>query len=147
MTTIFDRELRGQLVRRIAAVQGTETARWGKMNAVQMISHIEASARMAMGEVTAKPKRTPLKWGPIRHLVICTLPFPKGAPTAPELLLPATRPLEELKADLGRHIETLAARGRDGEWPEHPAFGRATGTEWGVLLYRHMDHHLRQFGA
>ena len=147
MKTIFDQEAREELLQRIAAVRGTEAARWGRMNAVQMISHIEASARMATGEITAKPKFTPFKWGPIRRLVICRLPFPKGAPTAPELLLPVSRPLDELKSELGRLIEQLAARGSDGQWPEHPAFGHASGTEWGVLLYRHMDHHLRQFGA
>jgi hypothetical protein len=147
MKTIFDRDARGELTRRVASIRGTEQARWGRMNAAQMISHIEASARMAIGEITAKPKWTPFKWGPIRRLVICRLPFPKGAPTAPELLLPALLPLDELKENLVRHMEALAARGAEGDWPEHAAFGHATGFEWGVLLYRHMDHHLRQFGA
>jgi len=33
------------------------------------------------------------------------------------------------------------------EWPEHPAFGALSRRAWGVLIYRHMDHHLRQFDA
>jgi hypothetical protein len=36
---------------------------------------------------------------------------------------------------------------RDFEWPEHPAFGRMSRRVWGVLGYRHLDHHFRQFGV
>jgi hypothetical protein len=44
-------------------------------------------------------------------------------------------------------MDRFAARGQDGPWVDHPAFGRLSPRAWGVLVYRHMDHHLRQFGV
>jgi len=41
----------------------------------------------------------------------------------------------------------FATQSRSRVWPEHPAFGRLTARQWGVLGYRHTDHHLRQFGV
>ena len=74
-------------------------------------------------------------------------PFPKGAPTAPELL---AREPREWSRDIGDVQELLAraasARTTD-TWPEHPAFGKLSTRAWGVLIYRNMDHHLKQFGA
>jgi hypothetical protein len=29
----------------------------------------------------------------------------------------------------------------------HPVFGRIKPNDWDVLVWRHLDHHLRQFGA
>jgi hypothetical protein len=50
-------------------------------------------------------------------------------------------------ADLKALVDRFTPRGAGGRWPEHPAFGKLTERAWGVLVYRHMDHHLRQFGA
>jgi hypothetical protein len=47
-----------------------------------------------------------------------------------------------------RELLDRAASARTTDtWPEHPAFGKLSTRAWGVLIYRHMDHHLRQFGA
>ena len=46
-------------------------------------------------------------------------------------------------------VNELALRADDSatRWPEHPFFGPLTRKDWGVLGYRHSDHHLRQFDA
>lgn len=44
-------------------------------------------------------------------------------------------------------LERFATREPTGAWPAHPLFGALSGSDWGVLVYRHMDPHLRQFGA
>jgi hypothetical protein len=80
--------------------------------------------------------------------MMCHLaPFPKNVPTAPELI---ARTPGDWKADV-REVQSLVdrfiARGSGARWPDHPAFGRLSSRAWGVLVYRHMDHHLRQFGA
>ena len=59
---------------------------WGKFNASGMLAHINDSYRMALGELYVKPKNLPIRFTPIKQLVIYVAPFPKGAPTAPELL-------------------------------------------------------------
>jgi hypothetical protein len=78
--------------------------------------------------------------------VIFVLPWPKGAPTAPELLARAPTAWTGEVVTLSALIERFATRGATGEWPQHPAFGSMTGHAWGVLVYRHCDHHFRQFG-
>jgi hypothetical protein len=48
---------------------------------------------------------------------------------------------------LTRLLETFSRTDRLGPWPDHPAFGRLSGAAWGALSYKHIDHHLRQFGV
>jgi Protein of unknown function (DUF1569). len=81
------------------------------------------------------------------QLAIYLMPFGKGLPTAPELLAGAQQPLDSVKVDLTGAIARFAARSAATVWPDHPAFGRMSRGDWGVLTYRHSDHHLRQFGV
>jgi hypothetical protein len=116
------------------------------MDAPQMVAHLLASVRMATGELPTAPKRTPLRHTPLKQLIIYVLPFPKGTPTARELQPvpgPWQREVDELRASLDRFVK----RDRKGAWPVHPAFGQLSARGWGVLTYRHLDHHLRQFGV
>ena len=146
--SLFDREAREELVRRMESIDPTRGPLWGKMNAGQMLAHINASLRMATGELATKPKRTPLKNPLGRWLVIYGMKtWPHSTPTAPELL---STPPGEWEAELVRFRELLeqaGTRSPAGEWPLHPAFGKLTGTQWGHLTYKHVEHHLRQFGV
>jgi hypothetical protein len=65
---------------------------------------------------------------------------------APEFLAQPAATWDQDFAALGAAINRFAARGPGGPWAEHPAFGPLTGRMWGVLAWRHLDHHLRQFG-
>jgi hypothetical protein len=61
----------------------------------------------------------------------------------------STRP-GKWEEDLARAealLQEMARRGPSGPWAEHPAFGQMQGREWGWLVYKHTDYHLRQFGA
>jgi hypothetical protein len=101
-----------------------------------------------MGDLQVAPKRLPLRYPPLKQLVVYVAPFPRNAPTAPELTIAATpRPWADDIAMLQQLIDRITAHPSHAEWPEHPAFGRLSRRAWGVLAYRHMDHHLRQFGV
>jgi len=102
---------------------------------------------MAAGELPCTPKNLPIRYSPLKELIIYALPFPKGAPTAPELLERAPGEWSADVTELRTLLKQFAKRGPAGTAPEHPAFGRMTGRHWGVLVYRHTDHHLRQFGV
>lgn len=147
MKTMWDAGARKELRERLGRLQYDTQPRWGKMNAPLMVAHLARSLKMAMGELDVKSKNLPLRYSPLKELVIYVLPFPKGAPTAPELLPEDTGDWAEGLADLRSHMETIAARGPNAKWPEHPAFGKLSHKMWGVLGYRHMDHHLKQFGV
>lgn len=144
---LFDDDARGSLLARIRQVGGDSRARWGKMNAQQMLAHLTESLRMGTGEISPKPRKLPIRYFPLKQLIIYWLPFPKGAPTAPELLPVDERTLDHSKTELARLLEEFGRRRDQTKWPEHPAFGKLTRRGWGVLTYRHFDHHLRQFGA
>jgi uncharacterized protein DUF1569 len=117
------------------------------MSATEMVTHLGDSLRMAIGELPCAPKTTPLRYFPIKQLVVYWAPWPKGAPTAPELIARAPASWTTEITGLTALVDRVAARGPDGPFAEHPAFGALTGRAWGVLMYRHIDHHLRQFGA
>src|SRR5207237_4972995 len=105
------------------------------------------SLKMAVGELDVKSKKLPIRYFPLKQLILYVLPFPKGTPTAPELLAGKAEPVDELKSELRRLIAKFSEMAGRAEWHEHPAFGTMTKNAWGVLVYRHMDHHLRQFGV
>jgi hypothetical protein len=147
MKTIFNDPDRRALLTRIDAVPPGAAPLWGKMNASQMLSHLVQSAGMAAGEVPVRPLRMLLRFPPLRQFIVYLLPIPKGIATAAELMPVDGAELEACRSELHRLLDRIALQRNARSWPEHPAFGRLTGREWGVLIYRHFDHHLRQFGV
>jgi hypothetical protein len=145
--TVFDAGARGELVRRMESITPDRRPLWGKMSTGEMLAHVNASLAMATGELATQPKNTPLANPLLRWLLIYVLPWPKGTPTAPELL--ATPP-GAWAAELARFrdlLEQVGTQSPDGAWPRHPAFGQMKGKHWGALIHRHLEHHLRQFAA
>jgi hypothetical protein len=84
---------------------------------------------------------------PLKHLILYVFPFPKGAPTAPGLKPSDATSFEEERTSLLELLERIGTGPSEGAGPEHPLFGPLTWREWGVVTYKHADHHLRQFGA
>jgi hypothetical protein len=146
MKTMWQDDVRENMLARINMIQDGTPPRWGRMTADRMLSHLVESLKMAVGEKDVAPRKLPLRFL-VKPLFIYVLPFPKNVPTSPELLAAPTCSVAEAKAELRRRIEAFPTRQRASQWPAHPAFGAMTGDDWGVLVYRHMDHHLRQFGA
>ncbi len=110
-----------------------------------MVTHVTDALRMSMGEVTVTPVAGPLGLWPINVLVMFYLPWPKNAPTAPELL--ERKPLDlstELNA-LQSAVDRFVSRDVKGPWTAHAVFGAISGQQWGRLMHRHLDYHLRQF--
>jgi hypothetical protein len=138
---------RERMLARIARVEPAAQPRWGRMSADQMLAHLVQSLKMTVGEMPTQSKKLPLRWFPLKQLVVYLLPFPKGAPTATELLAGDATSTERSKAELQRLLDVFSKRRGTASWPEHPAFGNLTERAWGVLSYRHFDHHLRQFGV
>jgi Protein of unknown function (DUF1569) len=147
MKTIWDVSARDELRERIGRLSPTANRLWGKMSAPEMIAHLVESMRMANGEIAVPSKKLPLRFTPIKQFVIFVAPFPKGAPTAPQLIGRSAVDWPSECGTLCRGMDQFAERGRSAALPEHPAFGKLTARAWGRLIYRHMDHHLRQFGV
>jgi hypothetical protein len=118
------------------------------MDVASMLQHLRLSASMALGElpVVSANKRV-FQMFPLKHLILYVLPFPKGAPTAAELKPGVAVSLEEERTALLELLERIGTGPHEGEAPAHPLFGPLTWREWGVVTYKHADHHLKQFGA
>ena len=148
MPSIFDAAARSQLIARMNRLRPEQSRLWGKMNCAQMLCHVADQLRNALGELEAKPLRSPLALPPINWLVIHVLPWPKGkAESPPEFLARIPESWEHDVAALKELIRRAAERGPTARWPESPVFGRISPRAWGVLVHKHLDHHLRQFGV
>ena len=139
-------EGRQEIKNRVTRVTPDSRAQWGRMSAPQMVCHLVESLKMALGELQVRPRRVPIRYPPLKQLIVYLAPFPKNVPTAPELLARLPREWDSDVADLQAIVDRLQPRG-GARWPDHPVFGAMSERAWGVLVYRHMNHHLKQFGA
>jgi hypothetical protein len=146
--TIFDPRMRQSLSERLAKLRPDSRAQFGKFTADRMICHLEDSLRVATGVTPARPKQTMMSNPLVRWLVIYVLPWPKGkAQTVKELLTTQPGEFEADRKRLDAILADAAQRGPSAHWATHPAFGNVSGRDYGVLIYRHFDHHFRQFGV
>ena len=148
MGSILNEQDRAAIDRRLRSLSLSSTRRWGSMDVVAMLQHLRLSARMTLGELSVPSvNKRPFQMFPLKHVILYVLPFPKGAPTAPELKPADPVSFDEERAALLELLDRIATGPREGVGPAHPLFGPLTWREWGVVTYKHADHHLKQFGA
>lgn len=147
MKSIWNEADYRELCTRVDRLTPQAPARWGRMNAPQMVCHCTDALRMINGDLPAAARKMPIRFTPLKQLIIYWLPFPKGAPTAPELRSRVPQEWHGEVEALRRELAAVVKRGVSGPFVPHPAFGKLTPRAWGVLGYRHMDHHLKQFGV
>lgn len=149
MRSILNESDRAALVGRMRSLSASSTARWGRMTVTEMLRHLRLSAQMAVGELeVASANKRPFQMFPLKHLILYALPFPKGAPTAPELLHPGeAASFEEEREAVLTFLNRIGTGPQEGAGAAHPLFGPLSWREWGAATYKHVDHHLKQFGA
>lgn len=122
--------------------------RWGKMSAPEAVVHLADPCRTALGDKPAKMLGGPLSLPGISQLVLWIAPWPKGAPTTPDYL-PGTgmSNVTEFEADRRALLGLLERMtSHRAEFAPNPVFGKLSRRGWGRQVWRHLDHHLRQFG-
>jgi hypothetical protein len=152
MRSVLNEKDRLELSRRVAALTGSSVPRWGRMTVAAMLAHLGKTSLMALGEFDVPPRGKPaLRTFPVKHLLkyllLYVLPFPKGAQTSPELLVDEPGDTPVWQASLQELIERVGTGPATGLGPAHPLFGPLSRKEWGFLMHKHIDHHLRQFGV
>lgn len=147
--TIFEPALADEIECRMTRLTPDAPAQWGRMNAPQMVCHLIDGFRIPLKETSVKLRRSPLRFGPVRWLFVHRLPWPKGKlPTAPEFLRTQATSWAADQSVWAAALHRFVQRGRSGAaFGPHPAFGSIPTEEWGRLIYRHSDYHLRQFGV
>lgn len=147
MPSLRDETARKQLVQRLQNLTPAAKPKWGGMDAPRMLCHVGDALAMGLGELSTKPlNRKLFHHFPVKHLILYVFPFPKGAPTAPELLSSAPANFDADRQRVLESINRLAAT-PTAQGPEHPFFGPLTNEEWNALQWKHIDHHLKQFGC
>ncbi len=152
MKTLCNPQCKQEIIARVRLVCADSRRCWGKMNAAQMVCHLNDSFLCVMGErpVSIDPNfraRKLVKW------VGLEVPFrwPHGVRTRPEIdqFIGGTRPaeFEGDRQHLQLLMERFTAQPRDLEFAPHPIFLEMNEREWMRWGYLHTDHHLRQFGV
>ncbi len=146
----FNERDAAHILRRLERLTVAAQPKWGGFSASTLVCHLADPVRVALGEKSAAPLRSPIGRPGIAHLIVWVLPWPKGAPTAPEFL-PGTgmTPPDDFERDKQALIDLLrrfSAVPAGQALASSPVFGPLSRRAWGRLMWRHLDHHLRQFG-
>lgn len=149
MKTLFNPADRSALEVRIRSLGPENQRLWGKMNAAQMLCHCQRPIETAVGDKPMKQAFIGKVIVPfIRKSIFSEKPFGKNAPTDPTFVVADERQLDAERDQLLKLIDRMVERGPDAAGnATHSFFGKLSGAEWGQLMYKHIDHHLQQFGA
>ena len=148
MKTLFNQEDRAALRARLQTLKPDSPRRWGKMNVAQMVTHCARALAVGAGDVTTKQSLFGKLLSPfVRSSILGEKPFSRNSPTDPKLIVADPRELTVERQRLFDLMDRFAERGDSVASSTHSFFGRLSATEWGQLMYKHIDHHLQQFGA
>lgn len=146
MPSIRNAAARAGLAARLRRVTPTTTPGWGRFTAPQMVCHLSDQLRVALGEIPSRDRSTLLMRTAIKWLVVHT-----GFRAPPGKVRTSREMLTTSPGDWGADLatcEALLERLADSATPAaHPAFGPLSPAEWGIVAWKHFDHHLRQFGV
>jgi hypothetical protein len=149
MKSLFETAGLQEIVDRLNKITPEASRQWGTMTVDQMLAHCNGALDMGAGVI--QPRRVLIGRiiGPLfRANYSNEKPFPRSSPTSEELKVVSARDFHREKDLLRNKISQFAAAGESGATRHpHPFFGPLTAREWGIGMYKHLDHHFRQFGA
>jgi len=150
MKNLFDTATANQVKERIGRLGSTSVRHWGKMNAAQAMAHCALTMEWAVGDRNEPRMFIGRIVGPLVKSKVLKdeAPMGRNAPTAKSLVVADERDLAKERQRLCTLIDRFSAGGPQG-CTKHPHsfFGPLTPDEWARLMYKHLDHHLRQFGV
>ncbi|MEO8664412.1 MAG: DUF1569 domain-containing protein [Ignavibacteria bacterium] len=148
MQNIFSKTNSNDIVLRINKLSHENKPIWGKMNVTQMLAHCQVQLHVAMGDIKLKRNLMGLLLGRFfKKKSTSEEPFRKNLPTDKAFIITGDRDFNEEKIKLLNLIQKISDEGEKiiSNDP-HPFFGELTKSEWSVLIWKHLDHHLKQFG-
>jgi hypothetical protein len=149
MNSVFVPADREALSRRLADLDPTSSRQWGRMEPGQMLRHCAIALEMAVGEEVRKQVFLGKLLMPfIRRSIFGPKPWRRNSPTDPSLVVSQPCEFEAERTRLATLLDRFIRQGPEQAARHiHPFFGRLSGEEWGRLMYKHLDHHLQQFGV
>lgn len=145
-TLLHDPAVHTSIRQRVESLRVDSPRQWGRMTIDQMLWHVNVSMREAVGDY--KPEIPPIPIPkPVMRWLVLNVPWGRGARTRPDMYAKSTYDFEAQKAECLALIDRIAAHPLSAPWPDSVSMGRMKGEHWSRLTARHLDHHLRQFGA
>ena len=150
MKNIFEKNISNEVIERINRLTPESKPQWGKMSADQMLAHCNVTYEFVFDNKHKKPSGF-MKWMLktfVKNAVVSEKPYKKNGRTAPEFLIKDEKNYETEKNRLIAYITKTQELGDNYfENKESHSFGKLTKTEWSNMFYKHLDHHLNQFGV
>ncbi len=149
MKNLFDKAAYDEITVRINKLTPQSQRQWGKMEVAQMLAHCKEIFKVPLSSKPIPRSLLGLLAGwAVKHKLHNDVPWKKGLPTAPNFIIKDQRDFDTEKTGLTNLIDKFRqANPAVVEKIVHPMFGKFTGEQWGKAMYKHLDHHLRQFGA
>ena len=149
MKSIFEQSALDDVGRRIDSLSAGSQHLWGKMGVAQMLAHCSTTLEVAAGRRTARRLLIGRLIGPFfKKRFYDDSEFTRNSPTHPTFVVADER---DFAAEKQRILRLAREFSEGGEVKcttlPHSFFGDLTPREWGIGMYKHLDHHLRQFGA
>jgi len=149
MDYIFNEEISEEFISRIEKLTQESKPKWGKMSVAQMLAHCCVTYEMVYSDKHKRPNifiRFVLKRF-VKKKVVSEKPFVRNGRTASQFLIDDDKVFETEKKRLVYFIKKTQRLGEKYfEGKESVSFGKLTSVEWNNLFYKHLDHHLNQFG-
>jgi hypothetical protein len=149
MKSLFDTAAYNEVKQRINNLTPQSQRQWGKMEPAQMLAHCKEAFKVPLSDKAYPPMMLGklLGWM-MKHKLYNDSLWGKNAPTAPDFIIKDQRDFEKEKQELIALIDKFHTSGPEkiGNFP-HPFFGTFTKDQWAQSAYKHLDHHLRQFGV
>lgn len=151
--SLFNEQKCEEIVARINNLTPDAKAVWGKMNVNQMICHCTDALRGCLGELDNRTDESNfLSRSLLKFLVLYVIQIPKEVPTSKrvdQVNGDGTKPtnFESDRKTLLEFMEKVTTKPDDFAWLPHFRFGALNRNQWGILHYKHIDHHLKQFGV
>lgn len=149
MQNLFQEAAVEEVVSRLGKLQPTSQRQWGKMDVAQMMAHCSATLDMASGRLVLPRILIGRILGPfVRPVFTNDKPFSRNSPTDEKLKISDPRDFLREQEQLKQKIRGFH-QGGEAQCTKHPHpfFGPLTPHEWSTGMYKHLDHHLRQFGV
>jgi hypothetical protein len=149
MKNFFNASDTEEILNRIERLTPETQRLWGKMDVAQMMAHCSILLRIARG--LDKPQRRLLGillgWA-VKDSFFGEKAFPKNSPTDKTFIVAHKKTFEDEKQKLIEHIKAFSQGGAAAcTTHPNPYFGKLTPEEWAKGQYKHVDHHLKQFGV
>lgn len=150
LPNIFTETVANQVISRIDNLKPDTANLWGKMDVAQMLAHCNVTYEMAYEDIHPKPNffmKFILKML-VKNNVVNEAPYKKDGQTAPAFLIKTEKDFEKEKNRLIGYIQKTQKLGdMHFDNRESHSFGNLSVTEWNNMFYKHLDHHLSQFGV